>query len=199
MKTNTPVDYITENDLLNMCGSIHAKYMKALNKSLQGYASGFGLRSAFGIVKYLVSGFAEPDRLLVEERKDYWQKVANDECRRIITEWRKNNPEQRVTFQVAPRLESDLERIFVNKVKAAGGLALKFISPSMNGVPDRIVLYCGHTHFVELKLPHTKPFRLQESVHKMFEKKGHKVWIIRTVSEIEQFIKHIETVSLNEI
>ena len=36
--------------------------------------------------------------------------------------------------------EKYIEQKLCNQVKAQGGLALKFISPSMTGVPDRIVL-----------------------------------------------------------
>ena len=36
--------------------------------------------------------------------------------------------------------ESYIEKKFIKKIKAEGGFALKFISPSMTGVPDRIVL-----------------------------------------------------------
>lgn len=36
--------------------------------------------------------------------------------------------------------ESEVEKRFVAAVRAVGGLALKFTSQSMNGVPDRLVL-----------------------------------------------------------
>lgn len=39
--------------------------------------------------------------------------------------------------------ESEVERQFVEAVRAAGGQALKFTSQSMNGVPDRLVLLLG--------------------------------------------------------
>lgn len=50
--------------------------------------------------------------------------------------------------------ESKVEQFFVDAVKKAGGLALKFTSQSMNGVPDRLVLLPGgKAAFVELKAP----------------------------------------------
>lgn len=50
--------------------------------------------------------------------------------------------------------ESEVERQFVEAVRAAGGQALKFTSQSMNGVPDRLVLLLGgKCAFVELKAP----------------------------------------------
>ena len=36
--------------------------------------------------------------------------------------------------------EKEVERKLVQKVKAMGGLAPKFVSPGLNGVPDRIIL-----------------------------------------------------------
>ena len=50
--------------------------------------------------------------------------------------------------------ESKVEQFFVDAVKKAGGLALKFTSQSMNSVPDRLVLLPGgKAAFVELKAP----------------------------------------------
>ena len=37
-------------------------------------------------------------------------------------------------------LEKDLERKLVRAVRESGGLALKFVSPGMAGVPDRLLL-----------------------------------------------------------
>ena len=39
--------------------------------------------------------------------------------------------------------ESEVEKQFVEAVRAAGGQALKFTSQTMNGVPDRLVLLLG--------------------------------------------------------
>ena len=51
-------------------------------------------------------------------------------------------------------LERDVERHLVRRVKEAGGLALKWISPGMAGVPDRIcVMPGGRIVLVELKRP----------------------------------------------
>lgn len=50
--------------------------------------------------------------------------------------------------------ENEVEKQFVEAVRAAGGQALKFTSQSMNGVPDRLVLLLGgKCAFVELKAP----------------------------------------------
>lgn len=48
--------------------------------------------------------------------------------------------------------ESIVEKKFAAEVKKRGGLAVKFVSPGFNGVPDRLVLFPGgRMAFVELK------------------------------------------------
>ena len=42
--------------------------------------------------------------------------------------------------------EKDLERKLVKAVMDSGGLALKFISPNLNGVPDRLLLFPGRAN-----------------------------------------------------
>lgn len=50
--------------------------------------------------------------------------------------------------------ESRIERALSVQVKKRGGMAVKFVSPGLDGVPDRIVLLPGRRiAFVELKAP----------------------------------------------
>ena len=50
--------------------------------------------------------------------------------------------------------ESVVEKKLAAEVKKRGGLAVKFVSPGFNGVPDRLVLFPGgRMAFVELKAP----------------------------------------------
>lgn len=52
------------------------------------------------------------------------------------------------------KLEKEIEQALVRKVKAVGGLCLKWVCPGWAGVPDRIVLLPGgRIVFVELKRP----------------------------------------------
>lgn len=54
--------------------------------------------------------------------------------------------------------EKELEKLFVQEVRKAGGNAYKFVSPGQTGVPDRLVVFPGnHIGFVELKAPGKKP------------------------------------------
>ena len=53
--------------------------------------------------------------------------------------------------------EKELELMLVKEVKRRGGRAFKFISPGINGVPDRLVLLpLGKIGFVEVKAPWKK-------------------------------------------
>ena len=58
--------------------------------------------------------------------------------------------------------EKYIEQKLVKAVKKRGGMALKFVSPGLDGVPDRIVLLpMGRIAFVELKAPGRKMRPLQ--------------------------------------
>ena len=59
--------------------------------------------------------------------------------------------------------EKDIEQHLVQAVKRMGGLAPKFISPGLNGVPDRLILLPGgKLAFAELKAPGLIPRPLQQ-------------------------------------
>ncbi|MCB7337194.1 VRR-NUC domain-containing protein [Enterocloster aldenensis] len=81
--------------------------------------------------------------------------------------------------------ESSIERILARKVKKMGGLAVKFVSPGLDGVPDRIVLLPGRKMaFVELKAPGKKLRALQEKRKRQLESLGFPVYVIDGVEQI---------------
>lgn len=54
--------------------------------------------------------------------------------------------------------ENEIERRLAVSVKKMGGMAVKFTSPGLDGVPDRIVLLPGRKiAFVELRLRGRSP------------------------------------------
>lgn len=75
--------------------------------------------------------------------------------------------------------ESDIEEYLVRKVKEKGGLAIKFVSPSLTGIPDRLLLLPGGKFaFVELKAKGKTPRPLQIKRMDDFKKLGFKCFVI---------------------
>lgn len=88
--------------------------------------------------------------------------------------------------------EKTLERKFCDEVKAAGGIALKFISPNYYGMPDRLVLLkVGRVAFVEVKRFGEKPRPLQEVRHGMLRRLGFKVYVLDRPEQIKQILEDI--------
>lgn len=85
--------------------------------------------------------------------------------------------------------ESEVERQFVEAVRAAGGQALKFTSQCMNGVPDRLVLLLGgKCAFVELKAPGKQMRLLQRKRRQQLEALGFPVFCVDRPEQIQPAI-----------
>lgn len=90
-------------------------------------------------------------------------------------------------------LESKIEKKLVSLVRKSGGECLKFVSPGMSGVPDRIVMMPkGRLYFVELKAPGEKPRALQRAVHDRFKRLGFPVTVIDSMKGVETFVGALE-------
>lgn len=88
--------------------------------------------------------------------------------------------------------ESKIENRFKKEIEKIGGKALKFVSPGMSGVPDRIVLLPGgRIVFVELKAPGEKLRALQVYRKKQLENLGFKVECIDSIEKIKKFISEM--------
>lgn len=87
-------------------------------------------------------------------------------------------------------LEKEVERYLREQVKKRlGGMALKFVSPGLSGVPDRVVLLPGgKITFVETKAPGKKLRVLQEHVCGMIAALGFEVRMIDTKPGVDAFI-----------
>lgn len=88
--------------------------------------------------------------------------------------------------------ERAIERKLIQAVRRSGGLALKFVSPGLNGVPDRLLLFMGgRAAFCEVKAPGQKPRPLQ--VHRMeqLRRLGFKVFVIDDTEQIGGVISEI--------
>lgn len=88
--------------------------------------------------------------------------------------------------------EKYIEQKLVKAVKERGGIALKFVSPGLDGVPDRIVLLpMGRIAFVELKAPGEKMRPLQVRRKKQLEALGFLVYCIDDVEQINEVLREM--------
>lgn len=88
--------------------------------------------------------------------------------------------------------EKQIEQKLVRMASAKGGVALKFVSPGCDGVPDRLVLFPGgKTGFVELKAPGKKPRPLQlRRIHQL-RKLGFPVFVVDGMELIPDVLREI--------
>lgn len=85
--------------------------------------------------------------------------------------------------------EKQIEHALTLMVKARGGIAPKFVSPSFAGMPDRLVLLPGGVFaFAELKAPGMKPRALQLARHRLLKDLGFKVYVIDGIEQIEEVL-----------
>jgi hypothetical protein len=90
--------------------------------------------------------------------------------------------------------EKVIEKKLVQAVKAAGGIAPKFVSPGLDGMPDRIVLLAGgYMAFVEVKAPGEKPRSLQLARHRLLRGLGFKVYVLDDERQIGGLLDEIRT------
>ncbi len=81
--------------------------------------------------------------------------------------------------------ENVIEKKLIQAVRRSGGLALKFVSPGFNGVPDRMLLFMGgKVAFVELKASGEKPRPLQVHRIAQLRKLGFRVYVLDDVEQI---------------
>ena len=86
--------------------------------------------------------------------------------------------------------ERQIEQRLVTETRKRGGMALKFVSPSFAGMPDRLILLPdGKMAFVEVKAPGQKPRPLQVKRHAMLRKLGFKVFVLDAASDIPRMLK----------
>ncbi len=125
--------------------------------------------------------FAEKHRL---RHKEYMtKKLADPEYRKKV------NARRREILGWTPK-EHAIEKYLVEQIQARGGFCPKFIDASRKGAPDRIVVTPGNpVHFVELKRPkfgQVEPH--QQRYHDKLRACGQKVWVLRSVEEVDDFL-----------
>lgn len=90
--------------------------------------------------------------------------------------------------------EKLIEQKLVRAVKAAGGIAVKLVSPGFDGMPDRLVLLPGaKIAFVEVKAMGCKPRPLQIRRHVMLLELGFLVFLLDDERQIGGILNEIRT------
>ena len=90
--------------------------------------------------------------------------------------------------------EKNIEQKFLTAVKAVGGVAVKFVSPGWEGIPDRLALLPGgKMAFVEVKAPGKKPRPIQEARHRMLRRLGFQVYVLDDEKQIGGIINEIQS------
>ena len=90
--------------------------------------------------------------------------------------------------------EKEIEKKLTLEVKKRGGLAVKFVSPGFDGMPDRIVLMPGGIiAFVEVKAPGKRPRLLQIARHKFLRGLGFLVFVLDDEKKIGGVLDAIQS------
>ena len=90
--------------------------------------------------------------------------------------------------------EKIIEQKFRAAVRTAGGVAVKFVSPGLDGMPDRLALLPGgRMAFVEVKAPGKKPRPLQEARHRMLRRLCFQVYVLDDEKQIGGIIDEIQS------
>ena len=90
--------------------------------------------------------------------------------------------------------EKTVESKLVKAVKSMGGLAPKFTSPGLDGVPDRLVLLPGgKMAFIELKAPGENLRPLQVRRKRQLESLGFLVYSMDRPEQIGVILSEIQS------
>lgn len=90
--------------------------------------------------------------------------------------------------------EKVIEQKLVLEVKRHGGICPKWVCPSFDGMPDRLIFLPGRKFgLVEVKAPGEKPRPLQLARHRLLEKLGFHVYVLDDVSQIGGIIDEIQS------
>lgn len=90
--------------------------------------------------------------------------------------------------------ESKVEEKLRTEAKRRGRWAVKFTSPGLDGVPDRLVLFPGgRLAFVEVKAPGKKMRPLQERRAKQLRALGFQVYCLDCMEKIGGILDEIQS------
>lgn len=88
--------------------------------------------------------------------------------------------------------EKEIEKKLVEETKRRKGLAVKFVSPGFDGMPDRILLLPGgKIVFVEVKAQGRKPRPLQLVRHATLRRLGFTVFVLDQEEGIAKILEEV--------
>ncbi len=89
-------------------------------------------------------------------------------------------------------MEKTVERYLRLRVRDAGGLALKWLCPGWNGVPDRIILMPdGKVFFAETKDAGKKPGPRQRRVHEILQGLGFTIYVPDSKAAVDRLMREV--------
>lgn len=88
-------------------------------------------------------------------------------------------------------MERSVEDYLRRRVTEMHGICLKFTSPGLSGVPDRIIIYNGAVLFAELKRPGGKPRPQQKFVADWLRKAGARVYCLSDKDQVDRFLAEL--------
>jgi hypothetical protein len=88
-------------------------------------------------------------------------------------------------------LEKDIEAYLVKRVKALGGYAYKFVSPSNRGVADRLVVLPGVVWFVEVKAEGGRLSPLQTLFIEQMKRLDQNVIVVWNKEDVDKWISSL--------
>jgi hypothetical protein len=95
---------------------------------------------------------------------------------------------------VSPMREKQIEQKLVKAVRGMDGLALKFVSPGFDGVPDRLILLpYGRMAFAEIKSMGCKLRPMQVRRKRQLEALGFSVYVIDGEEQIGGMLNEIQS------
>ena len=95
-------------------------------------------------------------------------------------------------MSVSGERELAAEKLLVRHARARGGIAIK-LSPTVAGVPDRLVILPGGRMFmVELKAPQGKLSPIQRHVHDLLRKLGITVHVLYGTRGVDDWFGTLE-------
>lgn len=88
--------------------------------------------------------------------------------------------------------ESDIEKYLIKLCKKQNYFTTKFVSPGLNGVPDRLVITPYQTLFIELKKPKMATRALQNAVIRQMRRSGAIVYRADTKYKLDEIISYLK-------